>query len=251
MQPGRPSTARSAGTSFADLRGKMKLWSVSNWLIAICVVCFVLQNLFAFVTTWGAFTISGGVFRGQIWRGITYQFLHGSPTHLIFNMIGLWVFGQMAERRMGRAKFLTYYLICGIGGAIGYALLALTPLVASSGSATLVGASAGLFGCIAAAMTLMPDRILQLVLPPIDITVFRFGAVYLALAAFIVLFHGNTSGSNAGGEAAHLGGAAIGFLLARRLHLLNWADRLDPRSRRSTGSSDTKNPSYMKYHGWR
>ncbi len=243
--------------NFTQLRSKAKLWSVSTWLIGACVVVFVLQSISPMVTRAGALTIGDGIAGGQIWRLITFQFLHGGLLHLAFNCYGLFLFGQMAERKIGRARFLAYYLLCGIGGGLGFVLLWASGIVDATQQTPLVGASAGLFGCIAAAMTLVPNRILQLALPPIDITIFRFGAVYLVLAAFIVIFHGDTTGSNAGGEAAHLGGAAVGFLLARHLGWLSWVDRFVPRQLRSPGqrqggsTSDVKTPKFMKYHGWR
>jgi len=228
---------------------------VTTWIIVICVAAFVLQTVTPVITRVGAFTIADAVYGGQVWRFITFQFLHGGLTHIVFNVIGLVIFGEMIERKLGKARFLALYLLCGCAGAAGYAVLQLLGIVAGTSEATLVGASAGLFGCIAAAMKLLPDRILNLAIPPIDITVFRFGAVYLALAAFIVIFHGDTRGSNAGGEAAHLGGAIIGWVLASRLGWLAWADRLVPgRLRmpgRRRGASKSQLPEGWKYHGWR
>ncbi|MEM1012346.1 MAG: rhomboid family intramembrane serine protease [Planctomycetota bacterium] len=192
----------------------------------------------------------------QAWRLVTFQFLHGSLLHLGMNCLGLWVFGSMVERRLGKARTLALYLVCGFGGAFGFVLLFATGIVRATSTTPLIGASAGVFGLIAAAMRLFPNRILHLVFPPIDITVFRVGAVYLALAAFIVLAHGNRLDANAGGEAAHLGGAAVGWLLAGHLALLAWADRIVPPQWRMPGhrhqtSRDTPMPKGWKYHDYR
>lgn len=251
------SPADATRVSWAGLRRRARFWSMPTWLIALCVAIFIAQIFLPVVTAVGNFNIRQGLYGGQLWRPISFQFLHGSLYHLAFNCLGLWVFGPPVERKLGRARFLAYYLLCGIGGAIGYTLLFWADLFIGSPDAPLIGASAGVFGLIAAAMTLFPNRILNLAIPPIDITVFRFGLVWLFIAAVMIIVYGDYRGSNAGGEAAHLGGAAVGFLLARRLNWLDWAERITPRflhfHRRRPGQKhrEIKPPGYMKYHGWR
>ena len=246
--PGGPPPRRP---DFGDLRRRAAVSSVTAWLIGLCVAAFLLQKASPWPFLLGAFRGDSAVLSGQVWRFLTFQFLHGGLLHIAVNMIGLWFFGRMVERRLGRWRFLAFYLLCGTGGALLYFALAAVNLLGGGLSTPLVGASAGLFGCIAAAMVLFPQRILNLALPPIDITVLRFGAVYLILAAYVVIFHAQTAGSNAGGEAAHLGGAAVGFLLAKNRHRL----KLPVRRRRERGergeAGEVKAPPYMKYHGWR
>lgn len=257
----RPTTGRAAGAgdAFAKLRARSRLWSVGTWLIVLCIAIHVIVTLLARVgpnfVTYGAFTVSDTL-AGQVWRLVTFQFLHGGLFHLGMNCLGIWFFGPMVERRLGKARMLAFYLLCGFGGAAGFMLLYFTGIITATPTTPLIGASAGVFGLIAGAMRLLPDRILNLQFPPIDITVFRFGAVYLSLAAFIVLAHGNNAYSNAGGEAAHLGGAAIGWLLAGKLAWLAWADRLVPAKLRMPGTrnkaeADVKVPDGWTYHGWR
>jgi membrane associated rhomboid family serine protease len=247
----------TAGSAFADLRRRARLWSATTWIAVTCGVLFVVQLATRnAINDWLAFTSGDAVLGGQVWRFVTFQFLHGGLFHLAFNLFGLMVFGRMIERRLGAARFVALYLLSGIAGAGLFFVLWAIGWLGSAGAATqLVGASGGLFGLIAAAMVLFPSRILNLAFPPIDITVFRLGAVYLTLAAFIVIFHGDARGSNAGGEAAHLGGAIVGFLLAKRPGLLSWADRISPHRLRSPGrrgkAKDVDSPPYMKYHGWR
>lgn len=53
-----------------------------------------------------------------VWQFVTYMFLHGSLTHLFFNMFSLWMFGRIIEQTMGNRRFLIYYLICGVGAAV-------------------------------------------------------------------------------------------------------------------------------------
>ena len=54
--------------------------------------------------------------RGWIWQLVTYMFLHGGALHILFNMLGIWMFGVELERRWGTRFFLKYYAVTGIGG---------------------------------------------------------------------------------------------------------------------------------------
>jgi membrane associated rhomboid family serine protease len=76
------------------------------------------------------------------WRLLTSVFVHGSPLHLAFNMYTLYIFGQMLEEALGRARFLALYLLAGLGGSVAVLLLA-------PGSAVL-GASGAIFGLMGA-----------------------------------------------------------------------------------------------------
>jgi len=178
---------------------------------------------------WGHFSTST-LLQGEIWRLITFQFLHAGVAHVVFNMLGLWVFGRITEQGIGSARrYLAFYLICGIFGALMYLLLNLLGIIAATfgytnipgllpGNATmpLVGASAGVFGVIMAAAYLQPQTQLQLLFPPIPIKIKTLAYGYVCLAIITVLFNWN----NAGGEAAHLGGAFAGYFFIRRSHLL-------------------------------
>ncbi|MCB1282387.1 MAG: rhomboid family intramembrane serine protease, partial [Salinibacterium sp.] len=61
----------------------------------------------------------------QVWRFVTFQFLHdlGSIWHIVLNMFGLWIFGRTVEQYLGGKKYLAFYLVCGIFGALLYLLL--------------------------------------------------------------------------------------------------------------------------------
>ena len=77
------------------------------------------------VDHWFALNPIGNNF--QIWQLITYQFMHGSFTHILFNMFALWMFGIEIENLWGSKKFLYYYLLCGV--AAGLFQILLTPLL--------------------------------------------------------------------------------------------------------------------------
>lgn len=81
---------------------------------------------------------------------ITYQFLHGSPLHLIGNMLFLWVFGDNIEDAMGHMRFLVFYLLCGVAGGLAHAVM--TP----ASDIPLIGASGAVAGVISAYLILHP-----------------------------------------------------------------------------------------------
>lgn len=179
----------------------------------------------------------------EFWRFVGYMFLHADVTHLLFNMIGLCFFGSIVENFLGGKRYLAFYLLCGIFGALLFMLLNIGGLLArehlgsvppgllpNSPFAPLIGASAGVFGVIFAAAYLMPTATVYLFgVIPMQLRTLAFGLV--AFAVVTVLMKGN----NAGGEAAHLGGAIAGAWFIRRPHQLHgffdFLGRADPTSR--------------------
>jgi membrane associated rhomboid family serine protease len=141
------------------------------------------------------------------WQFLTYQFLHGSFMHLFFNMFALWMFGMELERLMGSRKFLTFYLLCGIGAGLIH--LGFSSLGEGAELMRTIGASGSVYGVILAFGLTFPDRTI-IMFPlffPIPARIFVF--IYLAMA----LFNGLTNTSDGVAHFAHLGGAAVGYLL--------------------------------------
>ena len=137
----------------------------------------------------------------QVWRLITYQFLHGDIIHILFNMLGLFFLGPTLERHWGSRKFLIFYLSCGVAGGLFYTLLVVLNFL---WAVPMVGASGAILGMLAACAILFPHFIVFIVLFPVPIRVAAIGLTILYL--FYVL----TRGPNAGGHAAHLAGMAAG-----------------------------------------
>ena len=207
--------------------------SVVMWLMIINVVVFLIDGVLSngsrtkaiSPADWGNFNLAQGLFGFQLWRVVTYQFLHHGFMHILFNMIGLYFFGPMLERWWGSRRFLAFYLLCGISGAFLMTILAYVPGLLMVGPATkLVGASGSLFGILAAAAYLYPKHRVMLLFPPIPMTMRTMALVFMGLAFFSVL----AGTPNAGGEAAHLGGALLGFALVKFPRSLDWADRFSP-----------------------
>ena len=143
----------------------------------------------------------GGGF--QPWQLFTYMFMHGGLMHLLFNMIALWMFGMELENDWGSRKFLTYYLLCGVGA--GLSNLFIGPIFGSVGPT--VGASGAIYGVLIAFGVLHPDRpIFVYFLLPIRARYFVL--LYIALE----LYAGVTGTQDGIAHFAHLGGAAVGFV---------------------------------------
>ena len=138
------------------------------------------------------------------WQLLTYMFMHGGLFHLLFNMLALWMFGMELETIWGSRSFLVYYLVCGVGAGVANLLVA--PLLGQT--APTVGASGAVFGVLIAFAMLFPDRpIYVYFLLPVK-------AKYLVTAYIALeLFFGVTGTSDGIAHVAHLGGAAVGFLL--------------------------------------
>jgi membrane associated rhomboid family serine protease len=140
------------------------------------------------------------------WQLLTYGFLHGSLTHLFFNMFGLYMFGPEIERVLGTRRYLVYFLTCVIGAALLHVLV--TSL--SSGLVyPTVGASGGLFGLLLAFGMFFPQRRIMLLLPPIPMKAWVFVTLYGAAELLMGIF-GTLQGV---AHFAHLGGMLAGFLL--------------------------------------
>jgi membrane associated rhomboid family serine protease len=175
-------------------------------IIIINVAVFLLQTT-AFgetITALGALWPVGSGHFG-LWQPLTYMFLHGSGTHLFFNMFALWMFGAEIENHWGTRQFNIYYFVCGIGAA------ALNLLMTMGDPYPTVGASGAIYGVLLAFGMMFPDRYIFLYF------LFPVKAKYfIAGYALIEFFSGlgsraMGSGSNIA-HFAHLGGMLIGFI---------------------------------------
>ena len=166
---------------------------------------------------WGAFTIESAIMEFRVWEFITFQFLHDSVGHLLFNSLGLFFFGPWVERWWGSAKFLIFYLLCGAGGAAFFTLLASTGIIPGSTQAGLIGASAGIYGILIGVAVVAPNLRVTLLIPPVELSMRQLAIGLLVVSIGIIAIG---IGDNEGGEAGHLGGAIAGFLLMRYPFLL-------------------------------
>jgi membrane associated rhomboid family serine protease len=220
-------------------------WTITTWLVVLNVGVFVLGHFLVPPRVnavrqvmlpspvdralWFSFVDAVGHF--EIWRFLTFQFVHASLMHLAGNLLGLISLGPVVEEYLGRRRFLAFYLLCGAMGPLGFLVLQALGQNATP-NATLVGASAGVFGVLVGAALVAPDAWVQLIFPPTPIRLRTAAMLMLCVAVFTVFAYGRDGRHNAGGEAAHLGGAAMGYALIRRREWLDWAERWGPAPRR-------------------
>jgi membrane associated rhomboid family serine protease len=139
----------------------------------------------------------------ELWQLVTYMFMHGGLQHLLFNMLALWMFGMQLENDWGSKKFLSYYLLCGVGAGISN--LVFGPLFGAAGPT--VGASGAIYGVLIAFGMMYPDQpiFIYFLLP---IRARYFVILYIGLE----LYAGITGTADGIAHFAHLGGAAVGLV---------------------------------------
>ena len=128
-----------------------------KWLIIVNVVAFLMMYFAAdtsFQRTFLELALESGKWY-QVWRLVTYLFLHGGVWHLLVNMFTLWMFGRTLEAEWGTRQFLRYYFLCGIGA--GICDLAVNAMLHNWGSRT-IGASGAIYGLLLAFGVLYPNQ---------------------------------------------------------------------------------------------
>lgn len=204
-------------------------------LIIVNALVFFAQQIFGngpFDTVNNLFAlhdVRSGFFRPH--QIVTHMFMHGSWTHIIFNMLALWMFGSILENVWGSKRFLVFYMLCGLGAAflhLGALYVELKDNVASLEqmgvamhnsdmyyellykiNTPTVGASGAVFGCLAAFGYLFPNSLIYLYFF-IPIKAKWFVIIYAGLELWLGV--NNSAGDNVA-HWAHLGGALVGFLL--------------------------------------
>jgi membrane associated rhomboid family serine protease len=178
-----------------------------KWLLVINIAVFLLQFFGGdrVLMQWFSLYPVSLAASLQLWRLITYQFLHGGLGHILFNMLCLYFFGPTLERHWGSKRFLFFYLYCGAAGGLFYILLVSVGFLPAL---PLIGASGALLGIFAACAILFPGiSVFFFLIPfPIPIRVAAIGGtlIYILFVA--------TRSANAGGHAAHLAGMAAGAI---------------------------------------
>lgn len=180
-----------------------------KWLIITNVVMFVARLVYPPMI--GYLGLRPEMVLGQfwIWQPVTYLFLHAGAFHILFNMLGIWMFGVDLERRWGTHFFLKYYAVTGIGAGLTVIVAGLLPFAATAGTyyAVTIGASGALYGLLMAYALYYPDRpILMFLLFPIPA---KYFVMIIGAIAFL-----SAPGSQVS-QAAHLGGLLFGYLYLR------------------------------------
>jgi membrane associated rhomboid family serine protease len=189
--------------------GFPKVTAVVRQLLIINIVVFlaaiIIRPLGVLIYDWFQLDPTTLVRALQLWRLVTYQFLHGGIWHIFLNMIGLYFLGPTLERHWGGRKFLVFYLSCGAVGGVFYLLLVAVGFLPAM---AMVGASGAILGMLAACAILFPH--IRLFIFPLffPISIRTAAIIFSAMYLFFVV----TRAANAGGHAAHLAGMAAGAI---------------------------------------
>jgi len=144
------------------------------------------------------------VTHGWIWTFVTYMFMHGGLTHILFNMFGLFIFGTQVERQMGSREFLLYYFVTGtLAGVLSFVAYYFT----GNYTVALMGASGAIFAVELAYAVLFPNSIIYIwgILP------LRAPVMVLGFTALELFFSITGRGGNVA-HLTHLAGFGFGWL---------------------------------------
>ena len=197
-----------------------KLPPVTQALLIANVVVFLLQmavgdaalaNFMLWPISDGSYDPSSPGYSFMPWQLLSYAFMHGSFSHMLFNMIALYMFGAALEHTWGNRRFLTYYLVCVVGAGLLQLLVGWWTMSNGGNAYPTVGASGGVFGLLLAYGMLFPNHRLMLLFPPIPMKARTFVILYGA----IELMLGFTGLQPGVAHFAHLGGMLFGWLLIR------------------------------------
>ena len=227
------------GSFITDLKNSFNRGNIYIQFIYINVGVFVLTSLLGIL--WMLFNRNGAFilqylelpawtvqFIKQPWSLFTYMFMHGGFQHIFFNMFALWMFGRTLEQVWGPKRFLSYYMVCGIGAGLVQELvqyiqyvtelsqydsvntgIAVIPMAEYLNLMTTVGASGAIYGILLAFGMLFPNSQMFVFPIPFPVKAKYFVMGYAALEIFLGL------GASTDGVAhfAHLGGMIFGFIL--------------------------------------
>ncbi|HZB25464.1 MAG TPA: rhomboid family intramembrane serine protease [Vicinamibacterales bacterium] len=179
-----------------------------KWIIIANVVMFLI-SMFVDLTSYLGLVPQQVVERGWLWQLATYMFLHGGAAHILFNMLGIWMFGTELERLWGTQFFTRFYALTGVGAGLTVLAVGLLPfeVTRSTYYAATIGASGALYGLLMAFAIYYPDRpILMFLLFPVPA---KYFVVIVGALAFLAGPGGDIS------NAAHLGGLIFGYFYLR------------------------------------
>ncbi len=203
--------------------------SVSLWLVIVNAVVYAAQLIVPLAGATAGHVPPrlesylalhpGDLLHGALWQLLTFQVLHGGPFHLLINCAMLYIFGRPMEVALGRNRFLLLYFGSGAFGGLVQAVCSWTfPL--HFGTGEVLGASAGVFGLIAAFAVLnseMPITMLLAFIIPVSLK-----AKYLLVVEAVLALLGMLAPPSGIAHAAHLGGMLAGIFYVRQAMHWHW-----------------------------
>lgn len=153
----------------------------------VYLACMIVRNLEYYLAL-----IPGFVLEGYVWQFFTYMFVHGSVSHLFFNMLSLYIFGTVVERELGSKEFLLFYCLVGLFGGI----FSFVCYYIAGVNVMLVGASGAIYGVLLLFAVFFPYA-----------RIFIFGIIPVRAPVLIILYTAIELYSQVfalGGNVAHL-----------------------------------------------
>jgi membrane associated rhomboid family serine protease len=175
----------------------------------LLIVDFILRSTInSYTTTTDLFGLSSlQDLATKPWQVFTYSWLHGSPLHLIMNMVLLYFVGQMFLQQFRNQNLYTFYIFGGIAGGIFFLLFQNI----FNYSHLLVGASAAVYAVFFALISYNSKMPVRLILIPTSFPLLYIGYFFIAIDVYNII-----SNQNAGGSISHLGGAIFGYLYMKQ-----------------------------------
>ncbi len=224
--------------------GPLRIPRVTAWIAGVTLGIYVLQQLpgtgpllngdlrlgadgLAVRPGIGALVPALVFLRGEVWRLASYMLLHGSPGHVLFNLIALWFCGLHLEPYLGPRRFLVYYVVGGVGAGLFSTFM---------WHSTIIGASGAVLALLAAFAWHFPHaQILVFFVIPVP------ARVFVAVAALIsVLFAVSGTGGNIA-HLTHLGGILVGLASVKLDPLVQrWYTEFQARQREEIQRNDAE-----------
>ncbi len=189
-------------------RGGSAFWLDPERIVWVFIGISTVLFLLPIADRWGVFT-SSGMARGELWRLITYQFIHGGLFHVAMNMVGLYFVGRTVVSALGPTQFVVIYLAGGVFGALFEWLLQ----SAAGRPCAIVGASASLSALMFVFVTIQPRMMVQLFPFPFSFTLVKLAwgfMIFNGLFGLSSLASPVSAGTTA--YLAHVGGALYGIV---------------------------------------
>ena len=188
--------------------GLVWLWEVSLGSGAALTSAYLRFGFIPGILT-GAQEPPPGALQPYILTALTSMFMHGSWTHILGNMLFLWIFGNNIEDHLGHGKYLLFYLAGGVAAAMTLLLSGPTSEIPT------IGASGAIAAVMGAYFFLFPRAKVQTLVFFIFITVVRIPAwIFLGIWFVMQLFEGTFGAAQGVAVWAHVGGFLFGVLVA-------------------------------------
>jgi membrane associated rhomboid family serine protease len=199
---------------------------IRNYILAICVIVFILQIVNPGYRS-GEIFYSYGLIPSVLFGNqqlpeniytipaiatiFTSMFMHGGFMHLVGNMLYLWIFADNIEDDLGKTRFIIFYILCGIGAAMAQVFADVNSQI------PMIGASGAIGGVLGAYLINYPNsRVLVLIPFGFFSQIIKIKALYVLGFWFILQFINSSLSSSSGGGvayAAHIGGFITGIIL--------------------------------------